>query len=46
MDGYDLRNFTIAYTARLPEADLNEDGSVDIKDVAIFAEKFGNAACL
>lgn len=43
VDGSDLAFFADAYALGSPKADLNNDGSVDADDVAVFAAEFGRA---
>jgi len=45
VDGSDLATFVDAYAVGDPQADLNGDGNVDTKDLAIFAADFGRTDC-
>ena len=45
VDGSDLNVFTVAYAAGNLTADLNNNGEVDINDLALFAAKFGRTDC-
>jgi predicted outer membrane repeat protein len=41
-DGFDLSHFAVVYSIKTsPEADINDDGSINAADVARFAQDFG-----
>jgi hypothetical protein len=45
VDGYDLFLFSIYYTQQNPDADLDDNQSIDVEDARIFARDYGRDYC-